>query len=126
MLRQELDSLHVKTLFVTKEEQQFMMANIKEVKQAIDPCEVRVNRVFKEKSEVNHPFLALPNLSREVCLIGTTDELTRAETRLYDLYSMRMDAPDLTRTSICFLVPMLLRDEKRTVKVDIGRLFPDV
>jgi hypothetical protein len=109
MINTEVDQLYVKTFFITKEEQQFLLLNIKEVKQHIDPCEIRVKRVYKEKSESHHPFLALPNLSREVCLIGTTIELARAEERLFELYSMRADSPDLTRTSICFLIPLLLR-----------------
>ena len=125
-MRAELDSLHVKTLHVTKEEQNFIFLHIKEIKQLIDPCEIRVKRVFKEKSEINHPFYAVPNLSREVCLIGNDQELVRAETRLYEFYTMHIDAPDISKTSICFLLPMMMHGEKRGIKTELMRAYPDL
>jgi hypothetical protein len=66
-------------VFVTKEEQQYILLNIKEIKSAIDPCEIRVKRTVKDKAEISHPFLTLPNLTREICLIGKSEEITRAE-----------------------------------------------
>jgi hypothetical protein len=118
-LRTELDELQVKTFHVTKEEQKFILTNIKEIKQLIDPCEIRVRRAMKEKTEINHPFFAVPDLTREVCLIGNDQEMTRAEQRLYEFYTMRIEAPDLTKTSICFLLPMMLHGEKRAIKAEV-------
>ena len=56
LLQTELDKLKVKTLYITKEESNFILQNIKEVKSFIDPCEIRVKRTIKEKAEINHPF----------------------------------------------------------------------
>jgi hypothetical protein len=113
-------------LHISKEEQNFILLNIKEIKQLIDPCEIRVKRVMKEKTEINHPFYAVPDLSREVCLIGNEQELNKAEQRLYEFYTMRIDAPDLTKTSICFLLPMMLHGEKRSIKTELMKIYPDM
>lgn len=116
----------MKTLHITKEEYYFILLNIKEIKPLIDPCEIRVKRVIKEKTEINHPFYAVPNLSREVCLIGNEQELIKAELNLYEFYSMRIDAPDITKTSICFLLPMMLHGEKRGIKTELMKIYPDL
>lgn len=78
-LQDELDKLSIKTLAVTKEESKFILDNIKEVKSQIDPCEVRVKRHIKDKSDIKHPFFFSPNQTRDVCLIGTQEEVERAE-----------------------------------------------
>ena len=104
-LQMELDKLSIRTLSVTKEESKFILDNIKEVKSQIDPCEIRVKRQIKEKSDIKHPFFFSPNLSRDVCLIGTQSEIEKAEQRLYEFYTYRLDSPDLTRTSLCCLLP---------------------
>ena len=70
-LQIELDKLAIKTLSVTKEESKFLLDNIKEIKSQIDPCEIRIKRHLKEKPEIKHPFFYSPNISRDVCLIGT-------------------------------------------------------
>jgi len=101
----ELDKLAIRTLSVTKEESKFILDNIKEVKSQIDPCEIRVKRQIKEKSDIKHPFFFSPNLSRDVCLIGTQSEIEKAEQRLYEFYTYRLDSPDLTWTSLCCLLP---------------------
>ena len=75
------------------------------MKSQIDPCEIRVKRHVKDKPEIRHPFYSSHNLSRDVSLIGTDEEIKRAEKRLYEYYTYRHDSPDLTRTSICFLLP---------------------
>ena len=78
-LQIELDKITLRTISVTKEESKFILDNIKECKSQIDPCEIRVKRVTKEKGDIKHPFFYSPNLSRDVCLIGTDIELQRAE-----------------------------------------------
>lgn len=78
-LQIELDKLAIRTLSLTKEESKFILDNIKEVKSQIDPCEIRVKRQMKEKSDIRHPFFYSPNLSRDVCLIGTQSEVEKAE-----------------------------------------------
>ena len=110
-LQIELDKLAIRTLSVTKEESKFILDNIKECKAQIDPCEIRVKRVLKEKGDIKHPFFYSPNLSRDVCLIGTEAEVERAEQRLYEFYTYRNDSPELTRTSLCCLLPALLRED---------------
>jgi hypothetical protein len=39
---------------------------------------------------------------------------------------MRLDAPDLTRTSICFLLPSMLQGEKRAIKTELFKDHPDI
>ena len=118
--------LQVRTLHITKDESNFIFVNIKEVKSFIDPCEIRVKRTAKEKAEINHPFYQVPNLSREVCLIGSEAELNRAEQRIYEFYTMRRDAPDITKTSLCFLIPIMLHGEKRVIKADLLKAHPEI
>ena len=101
----ELDKLTIRTLSVTKEESKFILDNIKEVKAQVDPCEIRVKRVTKEKGDIKHPFFLSPNLSKEVCLIGKMEEVEKAEQRLYEFYTYQYNSPDVTRTSLCCLLP---------------------
>ena len=122
----ELDKLSVRTLSLTKEESKFILDNIKEVKAQIDPCEVRVKRQPKEKSDIKHPFFYSPNLSRDVCLIGTEPEIVKAERRLYEFYTYRHDSPELTRTSLCCLLPAQLRDQIPEIKRMLLSKAPDV
>lgn len=54
------------------------MDNIKEIKLLIDPCEIRVKKIYKDWKEwkdLRHPFYYLPNYLREVVLIGTPEEI---------------------------------------------------
>ena len=102
---------------MTKEESKFILDNIKEVKSQIDPCEIRVKRHIKDKSDIKHPFFFSPNQSRDVCLIGMEHEIERAEPRLYEFYAYRHDKPDLTRTSLCFLLPVHLSKEIYDIKM---------
>mmetsp|Transcript_27797 Transcript_27797/g.37134 ORF Transcript_27797/g.37134 Transcript_27797/m.37134 type:complete len:426 (-) Transcript_27797:2516-3793(-) len=125
-LQAELDKLQIRTLAVTKEESKFIFDNIKEVKSQIDPCEIRVKRHVKDKAEIKHPFFFSLNQSRDVCLIGTSSEIERAEQRLYEFYAYRLDKPDLSRTSLCFLLPAHLSKEIYEIKQQLSKQVPDI
>jgi len=125
-LQAELDKLCIRTLSVTKEESKFILDNIKEVKSQIDPCEIRVKRHVKDKNDIKHPFFFVPNQSRDVALIGMSSEIERAEQRLYEFYAYRLDKPDLTHTSLSFLIPAQLRDEMYEIKKQLSRMVPEV
>ena len=46
--------------------------------------------------------------------------------KLYEYYTYRHDSPDLTRTSICFLLPMSIRDDIREIKEHLYNTNPQV
>ena len=56
-----------------------LMDSVKEIKVAIDPCEVRVKRMQRDWKDIRHPFYYLPNYLREFALIGTKSEIEFAE-----------------------------------------------
>ena len=56
-----------------------IMDNVKEIKNLLDPCEIRVKRIAREWKDLRHPFYYIPNYYREVALIGTQPEIDLAE-----------------------------------------------
>ena len=56
-----------------------IMDNVKEVKVQVDPCEIRIKKLMRDWKYLRHPFYYLPNYSREMVLIGSSQEIEMAE-----------------------------------------------
>ena len=73
------ENITIKSLFMQPNDCSLVLANVKEIKLLIDPCEIRVKTSELTKKELRHPFLFVMNYLREVTLIGTHEEILKAE-----------------------------------------------
>jgi hypothetical protein len=69
----------MKTIFMQMSECKLIMDNVKEVKVQVDPCEIRIKKLMRDWKDLRHPFYYLPNYSREMVLIGSSQEIEMAE-----------------------------------------------
>lgn len=126
----QLEQLQIKTLSFSKEESKFVLLHIKEIKVKVNPCEIRVrltnqnsngtltsfnsnsNKYQPSKDEeIKHPIFCTVHYSRDVCLIGTEKEIKSAEQLLWDFFATKVDSPNLSKVSVCFLLPTYLRGD---------------
>jgi hypothetical protein len=56
-----------------------IMDHVKEVKVQVNPCEIRIKKLMRDWKDLRHPFYYLPNYSREMVLIGSSQEIEMAE-----------------------------------------------
>jgi hypothetical protein len=118
-LQVDLEALGMTTITVPKEEVKFYLDNIKKVKTWCDPCEVRVKKFFpptKDKGDIKHSFFYLPITTGEICLIGNKEEIDLSHKKIKEFLEYHKDAPNVARTSCCFLLPSILKQYIREIK----------
>jgi hypothetical protein len=127
LLQCEMNKLLLRTMNVSKEVCKFVLDNIKEIKSFIDTCEIRVKRQPPTRSvDIKHPFYFVPITTMEICLIGSEAEVNSGEIKLTEFMQYRTDAPDLRRTTLCFLLPVNLRSDLLQIKERICWTHKDV
>ncbi len=72
------------------------MSNVKEIKQSLDPIEIRIRRVLStdkykgdNEFQFQHPFYHMPNYYNQVVLIGEEKELPNAEEKITEFFNMK-------------------------------------
>lgn len=75
----DLESIKMKTIFMQMSECKVIMDHVKEVKVQVNPCEIRIKKLMRDWKDLRHPFYYLPNYSREMVLIGSSQEIEMAE-----------------------------------------------
>ena len=86
----------MKTILVQQIDCTFVMNNIKEIKAMVDPCEVRIKITEKKEKDLRHPFLYLPNYLRDVILIGTKEEILKAENKIKGFIRQKREKENYT------------------------------
>ena len=69
----------MKTIFMQMSECKVIMDHVKEVKVHVNQCDKRIKKLMRDWKDLRHPFYYLPNYSREMVLIGSSQEIEMAE-----------------------------------------------
>ena len=77
----------------------------------VDPCEIRIKQNERIWKDLRHPFLYLPNYLREIVLIGTHDEISKAEHRLQGFLKTKREKDNyMINQNLSFLLPIFIKE----------------
>ena len=101
------------------------MDSIKELKNRISPCEMRIRRVQQEWKDLQNPVYHIPNVFREVFLIGTTKEIVFAEEVFAGFFEHLKKSNMICQIqSISFLLPTSIKFYVTSYKSCLLRIYP--
>jgi hypothetical protein len=94
----------MKTVFLSMGDCKLILEHVKEVKAAVDPCELRIKKMTRDWKDLRHPFYYLPNYFREMALIGRRAEIAQAEVFFERFLREKRSAPP--QHQLAYLLPL--------------------